>query len=376
MKSDHKYQIAIVLVSLFFLLELIFSLYANSLALQSDAIHMLGDLVALMIGYWSSKVSSRSKSHEFTYGWVRAPVIGGLINSVFLISACFFLFLEVVQRFVALFQLAVRGENLALNPDNFNLSQEINLVLIAAGAGLFINLAQLAVFHNHHHHHHPEEQISKKDVSKDTPEVYPEEKDSEKSELRENDIESDLDSEVTEVLEVTKNYNHEAIWLHVLADTFGSILVIIGGIIIKYVDADWKFYLDPIGSLLIILMIGPSSFKLAKKCWLLLMHQSPPEIRLSQMLRRIEKIAMVDSIHHFHIWPLTPSVCNASLHIKMKQSGEQGTSVDQVISQIKAIFHQFGIHSSTIQPEWSETCLDSCQSSCQEKQCCQENPTP
>jgi len=37
-----------------------------------------------------------------------------------------------------------------------------------------------------------------------------------------------------------------AVFLHVLGDALGSVVVIISGILIKFIDADWKYRIDPV----------------------------------------------------------------------------------------------------------------------------------
>ena len=40
--------------------------------------------------------------------------------------------------------------------------------------------------------------------------------------------------------------NMRAVFLHVLGDALGSVVVIISGILIKFIDADWKYRIDPV----------------------------------------------------------------------------------------------------------------------------------
>ena len=66
------------------LVEIIGGLLANSLAIASDAAHLLTDFASFMISLFSIWVASRAPSVKMSFGWHRAEVIGAL-TSVLLI---------------------------------------------------------------------------------------------------------------------------------------------------------------------------------------------------------------------------------------------------------------------------------------------------
>ena len=75
---------ASVLCLLFMLVEIIGGILANSLAIASDAAHLLTDFASFMISLFSIWVASRPASKKMSFGWHRAEVIGAL-TSVLLI---------------------------------------------------------------------------------------------------------------------------------------------------------------------------------------------------------------------------------------------------------------------------------------------------
>ena len=357
--NNFKYLSLIGLIFLFFCAELGTSIWANSLTLQTDAFHMLSDLIALIIGYTSSRLMDREKCHSFTYGWLRAEIIGGLINSVFLLSICFTLVLEICHKL----------SELVLEGSNPKLEQEIDWVLIVAALGLAVNLFGLIMFcydpgNSHHGHSHGH---SHEDSHQETKIPY-------------DEIDEELDEDTT-------NYNHYAVMLHILGDTLGSVVVIMSGLVIKYAEGNWKFYLDPLGSFLIVIVISISSYKLLKRCISILLHKTPHSTDSQhQILEKIQGLEQVEEVHHFHIWPLNNQITIASLHVRIKLETEpdnrNSSNTGQIITQIKEILHGHGVHSSTIQPEWSETCSEPVCStkSCSTKKCCptegESAPTP
>lgn len=341
MKSETKYCVSIGLVGVFFLVELIVGIWADSLSLQADAFHMLSDLLALIIGLVALILARRERRVNYTYGWIRSEVIGGLINSVFLLAMCFNILIEVIEKVIDM----TTGEL-----ENSKLAGEIDLVLIVAGVGLLVNLISLVLFHQHHHHHND----------------GCDEDDSFRSALEEGEPSSELEEEL---VKTTLNLNQHAVWLHVLGDTLGSVVVICSGLIIKYLESPWRFVVDPVASIGIVLVIAWSSIKLLKRTGMILLHRSPKSVEENKVLERVREINAVEDIHEFHMWPLTDSIYVASIHVRLHVAWIDQTDV--VISEINRVFHKHGIHSATIQPEFSRDCLEhECIKGCGDLKCC------
>ena len=307
-----KYSIFISLVGVYFLTELIVGIYIHALSLQTDAFHMLADLMALCIGLTATFIKNKGGNDKYTFGWIRAEVLGGLVNSTFLLSVCFMLFIDSIIRLIELVD----------KTENEELQDQVNLLLIIASGGLGINLIGLLLFSSHAHSH----------------------------------------SE--------RNYAQFAVFLHILADTLGSILVIANGLCVKYVSQSWKYYIDPLGSMLIILLISSASAKLFWNCIKILMHHSDGAEKIKSEVEPLLKGA--GTIHDFHVWSLNNKVSVASLHINF-ESHITGEKSEEIIQTIKDLLHTQGIHSSTIQPEWSpEKCIEpKCGDDCGQLRCCE-----
>jgi cobalt-zinc-cadmium efflux system protein len=80
--------------------EIFGGIFANSLALISDAIHNLSDAVALLITYLTIKISKKPYNQKNTYGYKRIQILAALFNSVTLIVICIYLLFEAYQRFL------------------------------------------------------------------------------------------------------------------------------------------------------------------------------------------------------------------------------------------------------------------------------------
>lgn len=91
--------VALILNAAFLILETVVGFWTNSLALLSDAGHMVSDVGALAVALVAIKIASRKPSGGYTFGLRRAPVLGGLINAMSLVVIVVFIALEAVERF-------------------------------------------------------------------------------------------------------------------------------------------------------------------------------------------------------------------------------------------------------------------------------------
>lgn len=113
---------SLILNSVFLVVEAVAGWWTGSLALLSDAAHMLGDVGALLIALVAAHLALRPATAGATFGFVRAEVVGAFINAVTLVVACVFIFREAIERLVsdpppidALPVLVVGGLGLAVN---------------------------------------------------------------------------------------------------------------------------------------------------------------------------------------------------------------------------------------------------------------------
>jgi cobalt-zinc-cadmium efflux system protein len=98
-RSDQR-RLLIVLgvTSLYFLTEVAGGYLTGSLALLSDAVHMLTDIAALCLGMLTLWISTRPASSAKTYGYLRAEILGALLNGIFLWVLVIFIWIEAAGR--------------------------------------------------------------------------------------------------------------------------------------------------------------------------------------------------------------------------------------------------------------------------------------
>lgn len=93
---------AVTLINLAFtVIEAGYGFATNSLALLSDALHNLGDVLGLGLAWGAAVLARRMPTDRHTYGWRRATLLSPLANAVLLVAFSGALAWEAIRRFNA-----------------------------------------------------------------------------------------------------------------------------------------------------------------------------------------------------------------------------------------------------------------------------------
>lgn len=84
----------------FVVVEVVAGVFANSLALLTDAAHNFTDVLALALSWWALRLTAQPANHKKTYGYHRAGILVALINSTTLVVIALGIFIEAYHRFV------------------------------------------------------------------------------------------------------------------------------------------------------------------------------------------------------------------------------------------------------------------------------------
>ena len=95
------FAIGAALNTAFVVAELVFGYAANSLALISDAVHNLSDVVALLLAWGAAGLGQRRPTERHTYGYRRASILAALFNAGLLLVAVGGIVVEAVNRLMA-----------------------------------------------------------------------------------------------------------------------------------------------------------------------------------------------------------------------------------------------------------------------------------
>jgi cobalt-zinc-cadmium efflux system protein len=268
--------IALGITISFFIVELVGGLLTNSLALLTDAWHMLNHILALVFALIAAWLALRPVTVNKTYGYYRAEILAAFLNGIFLWAVAVFIFYQAIQRI----QQPTPVESL-------------NMLIIAV-LGLMANGLSAVILSR----------------SKD------------------------------------KSLNVKGAFLHVVADTLGSVGAISAGLIMFFTE--W-YLVDPLISMMIGVLIFYSSGKLVRDSMNVLLEGVPSHIDVSALERRILEVKDVKEVHDLHVWCITPTkMCCMSGHVVV----EKGTNRKKVITTlINVLKEEFGIDHTTIQLE-------------------------
>ncbi|CDM33114.1 hypothetical protein DTO013E5_5697 [Penicillium roqueforti] len=156
-----------------------------------------------------------------------------------------------------------------------------------------------------------------------------------------------------------KGHNHDlnmrGVFLHVMGDALGNIGVIVSALIIWLTDYKWRFYADPVISLIITVIILASAIPLCKAASRILLQAVPPGMSIDHIKEDIERLPGVIGSHHLHVWQLSDTKVVASIHLQVDTEikGEGSERYMRLARQVRRCLHAYGIHSSTIQPEFA-----------------------
>jgi cobalt-zinc-cadmium efflux system protein len=92
------FAIGAALNTAFVIAELIFGYAANSLALISDAVHNLSDVIALLLAWGAAWLAQKQPTQRHTYGYRRASILAALFNAGLLLVAVGGIVVEAVNR--------------------------------------------------------------------------------------------------------------------------------------------------------------------------------------------------------------------------------------------------------------------------------------
>lgn len=140
--------------------------------------------------------------------------------------------------------------------------------------------------------------------------------------------------------------------LHVLGDLFGSVGAIAAAVVI--LTTGWT-PIDPILSLAVCVLVLVSAGRLLREAVHILLEGTPGHVDIAEIKQALQEgVPEVDSIHHVHVWSLTPEHPLLTLHADISERRNSDTALRKIKEILK---DRFDITHSTIQIE-TEGCAD------------------
>ncbi|NXF04380.1 ZNT10 protein, partial [Smithornis capensis] len=336
-----------VMSLLIFAAEISVAYVGNSLSLASDAFAVLSHLISMIIGLFGVRFSRIRWHKASTFGFSRADVLGAFGNSVFATALMFSILVEAIKRFI--------------NPQK---TEKVLLVLIIGILGLIFNLLNYVIFMDCCYCRAPCGDPESGDSPNDqkSPEEGSEKKKEKKSEA----------------------LNIRGVLLHVMGDALGSVVVVVTATIfyirpLGNAPCNWQCYIDPSLTIVMVFIILSSAFPLIKETSSILLQMVPKGVNMQLLTDRLAHVPGVISLHEVHVWELASKKNIATLHVKCQTPKDY----QDAAYKIREIFHEAGVHSVTIQPEYIDhktyqlLCSSPCISkACDSQLCCSQQESP
>ncbi|XP_043931275.1 zinc transporter 3 [Protopterus annectens] len=311
-----KLYVASFVCLLFMIGEVVGGYLAHSLAIMTDAAHLLTDFGSMLVSLFSLWISSRPATKTMSFGWHRSEILGALASvlSIWIVTG--------VLVYLAIMRIV-----------NNDFEIEGHVMLITSGCAVFVNIIMAYILHQsttfHSHSHRPGYQKIE-EGSEDSP----------------GENGPSLQHSNTSV---------RAAFIHVIGDLLQSIGVLVAAIII-YFKPECKIA-DPICTFLFSIFVLGTTFTILRDVFQVLMEGVPKGIEFNSVKEVLLSIKGVKAVHSLHLWALTVSKMLLSVHIAI---GENADAQKVLKEATAALQDKFGFCTTTIQVEIYEEDMAHC----------------
>ena len=315
-KAIRKLIWVCVICTIFMIIEIIGGYLANSIAIMSDAAHLLSDLLGFLISIISIYISRKVAKNNMSYGYHRAEIIGALVSIVLIWALTLWLLYEATLRIIT--PPVVDGFIMIIvSIIGFTFNVIMGIVLAKSGVAHSHGLKKCDHDHDHEHdHEHEHEHNSDEEIR-----LHTEDENENKN----------------------SNVNLRASFIHILGDALQNIGVFIAGIIIYFLPR--YSIADPICTYIFSIIVGFTTINILKDCIFVLMEGSPVDIDIEELESDLREIKGVKEIHDLHVWSLSIGKTSLSCHIccdnpqktlkKAKKMIQKKYKIDHITIQVE-----------------------------------------
>uniref|UniRef100_A0A8C5E3G1 Probable proton-coupled zinc antiporter SLC30A3 n=2 Tax=Gouania willdenowi TaxID=441366 RepID=A0A8C5E3G1_GOUWI len=305
--AKKKLCIASAVCLVFMIGEVIGGYLAHSLAIMTDAAHLLTDFGSMMVSLFSLWISSRSPTKTMTYGWHRSEILGAFISvmSIWIVTG-------------ALVYLAV--ERIVRNDYEI----DGHVMLVTSGCAVIVNVIMAYILHHSttfHAHGGGYRHIDEDGQSPVAPHSHA-------------------------LLSANDNTSVRAAFIHVLGDLLQSVGVLVAATVI-YFRPEYKVA-DPICTFLFSVFVLCTTVTILRDVFRILLEGSPKGIEYSSVKEVLLSIKAVKTVHCLHLWALTLTHTLVSVHVTVEDADDAHTVLTDATD---LLYNKFGFHSVTVQVE-------------------------
>eukprot|EP00731_Ephydatia_muelleri_P013406 Em0007g716a len=349
--ARNKLIVACLVALVFMIAEVVGGYLANSLAIMSDAAHMLSDFAAFLISLFALWIGRLEPSRRMSFGWHRAEVVGAVISVLIIWVLTGVLVYEAILRII-----------------NQDYEIDADIMLITACGGVFVNIFMMAVLGHGHSHgggHGHEHSLGRSAQCSDLNDENRCHQHKGDRGCRGNDIEMKCHtwtgggvsngSPTERRSSMFENINVRAAFIHVIGDLIQSVGVVIAGYIIKF----WPSLklADPICTFLFSALVLFSTVSVMADALLVIMEATPRHIQYDHVLQDLQLIPGVRHAHSLHIWSLTTNRPAVSAHLATDPDASGREILDRAYALLR---EKHGIEQVTLQVEEYQSSMNDC----------------
>ena len=284
----------------FMIIEFICGYLAGSLAIMSDATHLLSDLAGFLISLFSLIVAMKPADRNFTFGYHRFEVLGALASILIIWGLTVWLLMAAIWR--------IRHPNPIVG---------FLMVCIAAGGLLFNIIMKRVLAYNPVVNSMDSGMGEIKKKSEDEINVNIDNNNDnnlKESLLYENEL---GEEELAHNLNADDNPVIRAAYIHILGDMIQSAGVLIAALIIYFFQDTHPGVriVDPICTFCFAIIVLCTTFPVSRDCFYVLLESTPRDLDIESLYNELGSIEGVISVHDIHLWNISIGRPSIALHI-------------------------------------------------------------
>nr|XP_033499353.1 zinc transporter 2-like [Epinephelus lanceolatus] len=285
--------------------EVIGGYAAHSLAIMTDAAHLLTDFGSIVISIFSLWISARPQTHTMTFGWHRAEILGMLLSVVSVWAVTAVLVISAIQR---------------ITDGDYDIDSQI--MLITSGCAVAVNVLMVLILHQSgasHGHGHT---------------------------FNASRLQTDKRHQGSSHHHSHGNASVKAAFIHVVGDLVQSVGVLLAATVIHF----WPQYkvADPICTFLFSVLVVATTLPVTKDVFRILMDGAPQHVNSSAVRELLLSVRGVVDVHSLHVWSLNMTRSLLSVHVVTEEDADAQIVL---MKASKLLRSEVGFSSVTIQVE-------------------------
>lgn len=303
-KVMKRLVIAATLYFLFMTGEIIGGYVSNSLAIMTDAVHMLTDVVGILFSLLALWLSTKPPTKRFTFGLHRLEVVSAVLSVMLIYILTAVLLFEAVQRTMS---------------QDFDIDGDVMLITAAVGVavnlimGFLLNQSGHVHSHGHGHSHGP------------------------------------APVQVSGSQQQEKAHGSLAVraaFIHALGDLLQSVGVLIAAYIVRF-KPEYKLA-DPICTYIFSVLVICTTFRIIRDTVVIVLEGVPRHLDTHRIREDLLKLEDVQSVDELNVWALTADKTAALVHLQLTPSGD--SNWEEVQSKARLLLlHTYGLSRCTVQ---------------------------